>query len=99
MGIGIHAFRDPDLSEEFSTVSLDIDVSADHTYGVRWLADSLTFTVDGETVRTSEQSPSYPMQLMIGVFDFPAEAGHTDPPHTPRMWVSRVTGRPLDAVS
>jgi hypothetical protein len=94
IGIGIHAFRDPNLAEEFSTIPIDIDVSADHTYGVRWLPESLAFTVDGETVRTSEQSPDYPMQLMIGIFDFPAKAGDDDPPHVPEMWVSRVFGHP-----
>jgi hypothetical protein len=40
------------------------------------------FFVDGDHVRTVEQAPDYPMQMMIGVFDFPASpaaavhAGH-----------------------
>lgn len=96
VGIGVHAFRDQSLTEEFSTVPLDIDVSLDHTYGVLWLPDSLTFTVDRETVRTSDQAPDYPMQLMIGVFDYPARAGENDPPQVPEMRVSRVSGRSLE---
>lgn len=99
VGIGVHGFRDQSLDEEFSTVPLDIDVSSDHIYGVSWLPDSLIFTVDGETVRTSAQSPGYPMQLMIGVFDFPARAGGNDVSHIPEMWVSHVSGRPLDVES
>ncbi|MGD2042140.1 MAG: glycoside hydrolase family 16 protein [Acidimicrobiia bacterium] len=99
VGIGIHAFRDPSLTEEFSTVPLDLDVSTDHTYGIQWLPDSVTFTVDGETVRTSTQSPDYPMQLMIGVFDFPTRAGEDDPSHVPELWVSHVFGQSLDGQS
>jgi hypothetical protein len=95
VGIGVHAFRDPELTEDFSTVLLDIDVSRSHTYGILWLPDSVTFTVDGTTVRTSAQSPDYPMQLMIGVFDFPDRAEDGAWP-TPEMWVSRVSGRPLE---
>lgn len=94
VGIGIHAFLDPKLTEEFSTLPLPIDVSSDHTYAVDWLPDSITFTVDGRPVRESEQSPDYPMQLMIGVFDYPDRA--RDPEHVPEMWVSRVFGQPLD---
>jgi hypothetical protein len=97
VGIGVHAFRDPALTEEFSTVLLDIDVAVDHTYGVVWLPDSLVFTVDGETVRTSGQSPDYPMQLMIGVFDFPGQVNGKEPPGVPEMWVSRISGRPVEA--
>jgi hypothetical protein len=40
------------------------------------------FCVDGDHVRTVEQAQDYPMQMMIGVFDFPTRpaavvhAGH-----------------------
>jgi hypothetical protein len=32
------------------------------------------FFVDGDHVRTVEQAPDYPMQMMIGVFDFPTRS-------------------------
>jgi hypothetical protein len=40
------------------------------------------------------QSPNYPVQLMIGVFDFPdkADPDATDVP-VPEMIVTHVTGR------
>ena len=83
--------------EEFSTVELDIDVADFHTYGVDWRPGSLAFTVDGDVVRQVGQAPDYPMQLMIGVFDFPAKAqpAHGETP-VPELDVAHVRGRPLD---
>jgi hypothetical protein len=49
------------------------------------------FLVDGDHVRTVEQAPDYPMQMMIGVFDFPdrpAAAAHTD--HVPLFFLDYV---------
>lgn len=94
-GVGIHRFRDPRLTEEFSTVFVPIDVSEQHTYAVAWKPDRVEFSIDSEIVHTSHQSPDYPMQLMIGVFDFPARPGPDD--HTPETVVSRVRGRPIQA--
>ena len=31
------------------------------------------FTIEGEVIKTVEQSPAYPMQLMLGIYEFPAE--------------------------
>ncbi len=94
VGMGVHAFRDPSLTEEWSTEPLAIDVAEFHAYGVDWLPDSVTFTIDGEPVRRVDQSPAYPMQLMIGVFDFPDKVTD-DASAVPEMVVSHVRGRPL----
>lgn len=93
VGIGVHRFRDPALQEEFSAERLDLDIAQFHRYGVDWRPDGLTFTIDGTVVRRSRQSPRYPVQLMIGVFDFPAKATGADEP-VPELVVSHVTGRP-----
>jgi hypothetical protein len=45
-------------------------------------------------VRRLDQSPDYPVQLMIGVFDFPTAIEDADPP-VPEMVVSHVRGHPL----
>lgn len=74
-GMGLHSFRDPRLTEDWSVVDLPIDVAAFHAYAVDWRPDSLTFTVDGEVVKRVGQAPDYPVQLEIAVFDFPAKAG------------------------
>jgi glycosyl hydrolase family 16 len=94
VGIGVKAFRDPALRQEFAAEPLPIDVAAFHTYGVDWGPGSLVFTVDGEVVRRLEQAPDYPVQLMIGVFDFPAAAPGTPTP-VPELVVSAVRGHPL----
>ena len=93
VGIGLHRFRDPGLQEEFSTVPLDLDVTEDHRYAVDWRPGSLAFTVDGAEVRRVDQAPDYPVQLMLGVFDFPSWAGREH--HVPRMVVSEVRVHPL----
>ena len=94
VGIGVRQFRDPALVGEFAAEPLEIDVSEFHTYGVDWQPGSLAFTVDGEVVRRLDQAPDYPMQLMIGVFDFPAKAtdGAVQTP-VPELVVSQVRGR------
>ena len=96
VGMGLHRFRDPALVEAFAAEPLGIDVAEFHTYGVDWQPRSLALTVDGEVVRRVDQAPDYPMQLMIGVFDFPAKAadGDREVP-VPEMVVSHVRGRSL----
>jgi hypothetical protein len=46
--------------------------------------------LDGERLRTVEQAPDYPMQLILAVFDFPRRAV---PGPVPELVVRRVTGR------
>jgi len=95
IGMGLHRFRDPRLTEDWATVTRSIDVSAFHTYGVQWRPGSLVFTVDGEVVKRVGQAPDYPVQLEIAVFDFPDRAhlvGGATP--VPELVVSHVKGRP-----
>ena len=96
VGSGIHPFRDPDLVEEFSAEPRLIDVSERHGYAVDWRPGRVDYFVDGDRYRTIEQAPDYPMQLIIGVFHFPAWAAAlgTTPPEVPELVVHRVTGRP-----
>lgn len=71
VGAGVHAFRDPNAREDFATTRMTLDVREWHEYAVRWSEHEATFLVDGEVVRTVPDPPRYPMQLEIGVFDFP----------------------------
>lgn len=93
VGMGVHQFRDPGLREEWSAEGFDLDVAAFHTYGVDWRPGSLAFTIDGRVVRRLDQAPDYPMQLFIGVFDFPARAVDGGEPAVPELIVSHVRGR------
>jgi hypothetical protein len=94
VGVGVHRFRDPGLDESFTTVPVAIDITRFHTYGVEWLPDGITFTVDGSEIHSIGQSPHYPMQLMIGVFDFPSRRDGDLHPSVPELVVSQVRGWP-----
>jgi hypothetical protein len=93
VGCGIKAIRDPALTQEFSADWRRIDVSQPHVYAVDWRAGRVDYFLDGEPIRTTSQAPDYPMQLILGVFDFPDPA---DPIGTdgevPELVVHRVTG-------
>jgi hypothetical protein len=92
VGMGVHRFRDPRLREEFATEPLHIDPAVEHTYAVDWRPGSLSFAVDGETVRRHDQAPDYPVQLMLGVFDFPDKDPDESVPvgSVPELIVTRV---------
>lgn len=94
VGVGVKAFRDPGLAEDFAAVPLPLDVSGFHDYAVDWTPGRLVFSVDGAVVRELEQAPDYPVQLIIGVFDFPARAGGRAPGFVPELVVSAVRGTP-----
>jgi hypothetical protein len=89
VGSGIKPFRDPALSWEFDAPRMDIDVSELHIYGVDWRETGVDFFVDGAHVKTVEQSPAYPMQMMVAVFDFPEKA---DVEHVPLLAVDWIRG-------
>jgi hypothetical protein len=93
LGCGVHAFRDPRLVEEFAADPYPIDVGVEHRYAVDWRPGRVEFLVDDVPVKTVHQAPDYPMQLILGVFDFPdrAPAGRADVP-VPELVVRRVLG-------
>lgn len=92
VGVGVKAFRDPDLSQDFAAPRVAIDVAEEHVYAVRWDADGAVFTVDDVVVRRCARPPGYPLQLMLAVFDFPAWSAGDDDHLSPELRVSRVWG-------
>lgn len=73
VGMGIRPFGDPGLTDEFEEVELAIDARDFHIYGAEWTPDLVRFFVDGELVKVSHQSPDYPMQFMLALYEFPGE--------------------------
>jgi hypothetical protein len=92
VGMGVHAFRDPDLTEDFAAPRTDIDVSELHSYAVDWDEQEAVFALDGAEVRRCARPPTYPMQLMLAVFDFPECASDDDRHLVPELGVERITG-------
>jgi hypothetical protein len=90
VGAGIKAFRDPRLTEDFDAPGLPIDVSRSHDFAVRWDAREAVFTVDDEVVRTCPLPPTYPLQLMLAVFDFPERSAGSDDDLVPELVVEHV---------
>lgn len=93
VGMGIKAFRDPALVQEFAAEPVTMDVTELHTYGADWRPGSLAFDIDGDVVRRLDQAPDYPCQLMIGIFDFPSR-GTDGPSPVPEVIITRVHGHP-----
>lgn len=81
VGMGVHPFGDPTIVDQFGKVRVGIDVRRPHDYACVWTPDDVTFFVDGEIVESVTQSPGYPMQFMLGIYDFgPLDAPPTTEP-------------------
>lgn len=95
VGMGVHPFGDASITDDFSKVPVAADVREPHDYAVEWTPDRVRFFVDGRQVKVVEQSPAYPMQLMLDVYDF--TGADRDPRDYPKEFVvHHVRGyRPL----
>jgi Glycosyl hydrolases family 16 len=70
IGMGVHPFGDPSITDEFAAEPLAIDVREPHWYAGEWTPDHVAFYVDDEFVKLVRQSPDYPMQFMLGIYEF-----------------------------
>jgi Glycosyl hydrolases family 16 len=71
VGMGLHPFGDPGIRDEFSVEDLPIDARDFHVYAAEWTPEHVAFFVDRRLVKLVEQSPAYPMQFMLGIYEFP----------------------------
>jgi len=92
VGVGLKQIRDPDLAEDFAAPRLPIDVAEFHTYAVDWGSEEAVFSVDGEEVRRCPAPPTYPLQVMVAVFDFPEWSTGDDDQLVPELVVDRISG-------
>jgi hypothetical protein len=94
VGMGVHPFRDPAITDEFAAERVALDVAEFHVYAADWRPGRVDFLIDGERVKTVHQAPDYPMQMMVAVFDFPAKADADEQAeHVPELAVDYVRGR------
>jgi hypothetical protein len=89
IGMGVHPHHDPRLVDDFERVAAGIDATAAHEYAAEWTPTGIAWEIDGRTVRSTRQSPVYPMQLMLGLYSFAPVA--PDKPQ-PRFVVESVRG-------
>jgi Glycosyl hydrolases family 16 len=92
VGMGLHPFRDPTVTEDFDAVRLPIDISEFHTYAVDWRSSKADFFIDGELIRSCRRPPSYPMQMMLAVFDFPEQSTDDHADAVPSLVVDHIRG-------
>lgn len=69
--LGVKAHHDPGLHTDMHDLVLAMDATQDHTYAAGWDEDRVRFYVDDVLVYTSEQGVSYPLQVMVDLFEFP----------------------------
>jgi hypothetical protein len=73
VGVGVHPFGDQRIVDDFSKVRVAIDARDFHVYAAEWTPDGVAFFVDEALIKTVNQSPDYPMQLLLNIYEFPGE--------------------------
>ena len=74
VGMGVHPFGDPGIVDEFSVETVAIDAREFHVYAADWTPERISFSIDDRPVKIVGQSPAYPMQLMLGIYEFREQA-------------------------
>ena len=87
VGLGVHPFRDPALKDDFTHIAVLADVREPHTYSAVWHPHGVEFYIDDELVHHTTQSPDYPMQLMLNIYE-----GEPGGPYPKRFPVEYVRG-------
>lgn len=70
VGMGIHPWHDPNLYDDFDKIEVAGDVTQPHLYSVEWMPGQTNFYINETLVKSCDQSPDYPMQLMLDVYEF-----------------------------
>lgn len=83
VGYGLHPFRDPLIHDEFYKDEFRMDVGQYHVYAADWTPTHVEFFIDNRQTRAIPQSPRYPMQLMLGVYEIPTQLTAES---RPRSW-------------
>jgi hypothetical protein len=81
VGMGLHPFGDPTIRDEFAVEAIAINAREFHIYAAEWTPEYVAFFVDHRLVKTVEQSPGYPMQFMLGIYEFSDDGQAPQPPH------------------
>lgn len=69
LGHGIKAISDPRVTTDFLAPHLPFSPNAFHVYGAQWDDAGVSFFFNGRLLRRIAQSPAYPMQFMLNVYE------------------------------
>ena len=69
IGYGVHPFGDPSITDEFYEEEFPVDVTQFNTYAAEWTERGVHFYINDQKIRTIHQSPQYPMQFMLNIYD------------------------------
>jgi hypothetical protein len=72
LGHGIKAINDHRLTTDFHEDLQPFDVADWHIYGAEWSTNGVSFFLDGQLLRHVTQSPAYPMQVMLNIYELPS---------------------------
>lgn len=72
---GIKAHDDPSLRTDMAEVELPFDATRPHTWTAIWGGGETTIGCEGLVLRHLSQAPSYPMFLMIDLFEIGPPSG------------------------
>jgi hypothetical protein len=92
IGVGVKKLHDPRLVHDFKAPQLELDVAEFHTYAVEWDEQRADFFVDHARIHSTARPPTYPLQAMLAVFDFPDETNGYDDHLVPSLDVDWVRG-------
>lgn len=70
VGMGVHPHHDPMVVDDFSREPVSINARAFHVYSVEWTPDYTAHYVDDRLIKVVRQSIAYPMQFMLGIYEF-----------------------------
>jgi hypothetical protein len=98
IGMGVHPFGDPAITDDFVAEEIAIDVREWHTYSADWTPEHVAWYVDDRLIRVVDQSATYPMQLILGIYEFPVDDDQRHPADYPKAfevdWVRVSRRRP-----
>jgi len=80
VGVGLHPFGDASIADDFERLTVPIDAREFHVYSAAWRDGRTAFYVDDRVVKVSDQAPAYPMQVMLGIYEFADRPGPASPP-------------------
>jgi len=81
VGYGVHPWGDPSIVDAFYDDVFPLDATHYHIYAAEWSPTQIDFYIDNQNTRTIDQSPAYPMQFMLGIYERPHEVDSTIVPN------------------